>query len=639
LSENKPRWHFIKKRPSAMGRDPISSEFFADESVEGAARSVIREAIQNSLDARDKKSGKPIEIRIALGIGAGAVKAPDASPYFSDVWEHLAAPKCGLLHAPRVVEPCAFLTVEDFGTSGLEGDPKSWSAKEGKTNSFYTFFRAEALSDKSGDDRGRWGVGKLVFPRASRGSAFFGLTVQRSTLDTMLMGRMVLKHHTVAGVEFQPDAFFGAKEPVDDDADFVMPCRDAAYIDRFRKLFGVTRTNEPGLSVVVPWLYQESDDEFSAASLTRAIAAEYLLPILRGKLVATVSASGQTTRLDRAALMRNDQHWVDGPLELLLRLGQFASTVKTEEVLVTKPAEQSGAPKWPDEAIAEEMAQEGRSRLEAGLPIAVDVPITVYQRGHPPAPSRLRVHLATNGTAARQAPAFVREDITVSNAKGPWIPGYASLVTIDDGPLATLLGDSENPAHTEWRQTTRGFKEKYQFGKSFLDFAKQAPMNVYKALFDGPREDDIFALGSFFPDLAVADGEKGGGPSRKKRKGGPVDPPPDIPARARRYSVSKTDGGFEVRRGDPTTKRPGRLRIQAAYDVRGGNPLKKYAAFDFDFSKPPIVLDADGALIEVASENEALVEVISDDFSIRVTGFDENRDVFTRVTVEDDDGN
>ncbi len=101
---------------------------------------------------------------------------------------------------------------EDFGTTGLTGNREQYEEQEGASNSFFYFFRAEAKTAKPGDDRGRWGIGKQVFPRSSRAQTFFGYT--ETCEGGFLMGGCVLKYHTVDGTCFKPDGFWGDSKPV-----------------------------------------------------------------------------------------------------------------------------------------------------------------------------------------------------------------------------------------------------------------------------------------------------------------------------------------------------------------------------------------------------------------------------------------
>lgn len=627
----RPAWHFRKKRAGDVARDPISSEFFSSESVEDAARSVIREAIQNSLDARPRPFTMPADIRIRIGVGSSALHQSTAAAFHANAWPHLSASGTGLGDPPQQRERCSFLTVEDFGTQGLEGNPRDWTTGKG-ANAFYAFFRSEAYSDKAGDERGRWGVGKLVFPRASRASMFFGYTVQKSTTTPLLMGRMILRHHQVGGVTYQPDAMFGICETVHDDPEFVVPTSDVAAIRDFREAFGLERRGEPGLSVVVPWLADEGD--FTPRALIQSVAEEYLLPILRGHLVVTVSSGSEKLKLDRPGLLRQAASIGGQSLARLVRLGDFASTIAPKDVTQVKPADQTNAARFPDEALTTEQAATARKRLEEGHPVAFSLPIRVAKKGAGSEQASLRIHLMASDSSESVVPVFVRDEITISGVRSPRLPGTLALVTCDDDALATLLGDAENPAHTDWRPNTRGFKDKYLYAKAYLTFVKESPQHLYSAIHGGAREDDHFALGAFFPDLeAEMEDSRRGGTRKKGPPGDDTPRPPQLPRKSRQYSLRQIDGGFEVSRGAPDTEVPSQLKIAAAYDVRRGQPLAKYERFDFDFARRDLEIECEHAKIVSADGNAVVVSVSDPGFRVRVHGFDTHRDVFVRVTV------
>ena len=48
------KWHFRQHAPGEKTRDPIQGEFFATEAIRNPAEALIREGIQNSLDAQLK---------------------------------------------------------------------------------------------------------------------------------------------------------------------------------------------------------------------------------------------------------------------------------------------------------------------------------------------------------------------------------------------------------------------------------------------------------------------------------------------------------------------------------------------------------------------------------------------------------
>ncbi len=86
-------------------------------------------------------------------------------------------------------EPCRFIAFEDSGTTGLTGDTDQYHEIAGVRNPFYYFFRAEGQSNKLETGRGRWGLGKFVFPRSSRIRSFFGLTVRFDDKRRLLVGQ------------------------------------------------------------------------------------------------------------------------------------------------------------------------------------------------------------------------------------------------------------------------------------------------------------------------------------------------------------------------------------------------------------------------------------------------------------------
>lgn len=627
-----PKWHFRRKQAGAVARDPISSEFFAAESVENAARAVIREAIQNSLDARAAR-GTAADIHIRLGVGPDALLPSQVAPFVSDAWPHLNASRNGLQDPPAVREKCPYLVVEDFGTRGLEGDVRAWQPERGA--SFYAFFRAEAFSDKAGDDRGRWGVGKLVFPRASRASMFFGYTVQASTKRALLMGRLILRHHDVDGKVYVPDAMFGNLEQIADDPEFVVPATSQPSLDEFLRTFKLRRGSEPGLSVVVPWLAEEED--YGTEQLVQAVVEEYLVPIIRGRLVVTVSSGADAERIDRSYLLRNPSGTFTENVAGLIRLAKFAADEPNPPTR-TEPADQSNATHWPDQAFDDVTAKSLAERLEAGEPIAVEVPLRVSEKRGASRPASLRVYMTQADTADGVPPLFVRDEITVTDVRASKVPGIISLVTIDDNPLATLLGDAENPAHTDWRPNTRGFKDKYLYAKSYLNFVKDAPLALFRSIFAGEREDDAFALASFFPDNGAERSARGAS-SGEKRKGEDRKKVGKITRKPKRYACRNVQGGFEVVHASSEARMPSALRISAAYDVRRGDPFRRYERFDFDLSGSDIDVVVEGVRVLEKSLNTMVVEPTQEEFRVRVTGFDARRDLAVRVTaVEDHNG-
>ena len=115
-------WYFRRKASGEKIRNPIQGEFFATEAIDGPAQALVRESVQNSLDARAAEG--PVRVRIALAVGSEALPGSAAKELFGSAWLHYQAPGNGLHAAPLPGAPCPYLVIEDFGTKGLTGDPR-----------------------------------------------------------------------------------------------------------------------------------------------------------------------------------------------------------------------------------------------------------------------------------------------------------------------------------------------------------------------------------------------------------------------------------------------------------------------------------------------------------------------------------
>lgn len=629
-------WYYRVKAPDEKVRDPIQGEFFSTEAIKNPADALVREAIQNALDAtlRDG-NGQPrdvLKVRFFLADGEHALPGHQVARWFEGTWEHFHAQGNGLRDAPQKAEKCSWLVFEDFNTTGLVGDIHQADPVDALRNSFFYFFRAEGRSSKGGEDRGRWGVGKYVFPRSSRANAFFGLTVRHDDARRFMMGHSVFKSHRAGGKFYCPDGYFGQR----DDSGLVLPISDIATLDSFSKEFRITRTTQPGLSVVMPWI----DPEITATALIEAAVRGYFLPILTGALSVTVETPEKAvvidddSSLDHAARMLDEAESHD--LLNLVELAKWASDCKPRDIVKLKPCDPD-RPVWTDELIPEEHLKPLRLTLESGAKVAVRASLTVRQKNTLPQPSHFEFFLWKDGFDSGR-PVFIREGLIISDIRAPRARGIRSLVVTEAGPLGTLLGDAENPAHTEWQSKGENFRGKYIHGPSFLSFVTNAVANFIHALTSRDEEEDRALL----LDIFSLRPEKAQEPKQPKeggnKKGTESDDDEKMQEpRKKRFRVLKSAGGFVVTRGDAGTQPPARLKIQVAYDVRRGNPLRRYNTADFRLNQVPIKLDPapEGLKVVKREDNRMTLEVLEPDFRITVTGFDMRRDLFVSVKMEE----
>jgi len=255
LARETAQWFFTPQRPQYKSREAFQGQFFTTSSIESVADSVVREAVQNTLDAHDGSSDRPLIVfRLHSTPGLPTV---DVAPFLDGLWPHLEACKEGASDLQENGH-CPTLVIEDFNTRGLVGDPARWREPEDKrTNDFYYFFRAEGKSSKSGATRGSWGIGKFTFVQASEVNTFFGFTHrigpenQPGGPGPLVMGEAIMASHMLDGEAFTPDGWWAVNARIDG-FETPMPATAGEQARRFESVFKLERRDQPGLSVVVP---------------------------------------------------------------------------------------------------------------------------------------------------------------------------------------------------------------------------------------------------------------------------------------------------------------------------------------------------------------------------------------------------
>ena len=623
-------WHFRPKSPGETIREPIQGEFFASDAISDPGTALVREGIQNALDAG--RPGEQVLVRIFLSGPADGIPASGVAPFFVEAWQHFQASGNGLRpdDLPSTASVCTFLVFEDFGTCGLEGDTQeAFRSKEGGKNHFYHFFRAEGQSDKGATDRGSWGIGKHVFLRASRISTVFGLTIRACDRRKMLMGKSVLKSHWL-GNQYCQDGYFGILPP--NGGQLVMPLTDGPALDSLARIFDLQRGNEPGLSLVIPW----PDNDITDKAIIRSVLLDYFFPIIAGQLEVIVETPSFKTMLD-ASTMRAEVNRLDpaiaGDLRPLIALAEWARHLEDQQkTLIHRPNPDRGW-KWSEDLLEADQLLSLRAAFSTGERIAIRVPVTVRKKSGP-LDSFFDVFLVRDNAEQAGRPTFIREGIIVPRVNPPCTRGVRAVVVAEDGPVAAFLRTAENPSHTEWQHIR--LKDDYRFGyKTDLEFIKRSVCEIVRLLTAAEKEEDTALLADFFSLPAEPEKEVVSTKHRKPgAKPGPETPAPEPPPcpRPPRFRIEKIANGFSILPG--TAPPPAMLEIRMAYDVRRGNPISKYNKADFQVDRPPIRFAPDPCGLEIIEKNEnrVLVAIKDSEFALHLVGFDERRQLYVRAT-------
>lgn len=632
-------WKFKRLTKDDTLQNASHLEFFHTEALHSAVDALAREDIQNRLDALAPDQSR-VEVRYRL---CGPVAAGLNDEWFAGLESHLASPqvKEELGVQPSISRPLHWLAIEDFQTTGLEGDPLRHQdpvAGLAQRNDFFWFIRNVGRSGKKGGDRGRWGLGKIVYPAASQVRSFFAYTVRRSNLSRLLIGRSVLAVHHVSGHQHESEGYFGRF----DDSKFVYfatPEDEPGVLDRFASRFNLTRKpDQPGLSLVIPW----PDPEITTQALICSIIEHWFWVILEDRLVVhvTLAATGESIAISRETVevvVRKCLGETTTQGQRLLRKLEFASDVQQmdrQETIQLSLCPANLAPKWDcaeERFSSPEVMESVRLRFQEGKILSFNIPVRVARKdssSNSIASFEVYLRQTHDGTQAEET--FLRDGLTISGQHFLREPGLLAIVKAGDDSLGTLLGDAENPAHTRWERGGKHFRGRYEHGPSILIYVQRAAQRLCALLSQRPEGIDENVLRHLF-SLPESGTPKSTGP---KPKTGPKTPliiptlnPPNFFVECKQVSR-----GFHVRPHPKASRPPTGLQIRAAYEVVRGNPFKLHHPADFDLSKQQgVVLDLSGLTVESATPNRLILAVHKPDFYLTAIGFDPSRDLIVEV--------
>jgi len=230
-------WYFRDISDDPSEKELTQQDQFNNDEVV-LAEALVRETIQNSTDARLSET-VPVRVRFTIGTADTSASQRFFATLLEGLSPHLDA--CDI-PVPSVSDPARFLTIEDFGTTGLKG--AVGSKDDGQ---FCGFWRRFGRSNKKGSAGGRWGLGKLVFSSSSSIKTVIGLTRRAETPAVCLMGQAILRNHEIDGVETDSVGFWCVKQGSKNG----LPSTDATLCGKLVASTGLSRTEETGLSLVV----------------------------------------------------------------------------------------------------------------------------------------------------------------------------------------------------------------------------------------------------------------------------------------------------------------------------------------------------------------------------------------------------
>jgi hypothetical protein len=530
LSE-KLKWQPAEHTPEHRENEPTQEEFFSHDDVISEVASLVRESTQNSLDERLDAS-MPVRMIFTIGEQSTSVN----KEYFSDLVPHIdAVPE---IQTPDLTKKAKFLVIEDFNTLGLEGGisavartdahlEKIERDENASKESFYYFQWKSGGSNKRAGSKGSWGVGKIVYPRASAAKSYLVYSVRRSFKDAdagpeLLFGLSILNYRFVDGKRFVPDSPWMIRNP--EKFNHPIPSEDQEEIGKFISDWKLSRTEkQTGTSIVVPFC----NEEITSEKLIQSICRDYFINILSGVLECEVkNIDGSTIVLTKSTLI-NVIKTLDEEMttrasksgtELVKLCEMFEKYLLGESDHFEINYAENSPNNWNSvTSLADSTREDMERALEGGQILEVKiktlVPETIDPRkGKIPAATDTFRILMQKTNSGSSSTVFCREGILIPDANNNsklqdittlvLIGDVAGVVSIENS-LASLLKWSEGPSHETWSSGATKFGQRYKpkkAGEDVIRWVKNASSRVLELILDEDEVSDDKSLSDYVPD-------------------------------------------------------------------------------------------------------------------------------------------
>src|SRR5690606_34398430 len=351
-------WQFKTLQIGDPERDPHEVEFF---NLAGIAEVIVREFIQNSLDA---KCDPCSIIRITFEKTSRA----KVKKFLESIEDHLI--KTNFYPPEMTKDEIPFITIEDFGTTGLDGETGEDGIRPEGKNNFYNFWWYEGKSEKTGKERGRWGLGKTIFHVASKIRSFWGLTVRQDDNRKLLMGKALLKTHKIDSATYTYNGYFADEG--------YKPYADESLLKHFSESFALLRDGEPGLSLVIPFPHSE----ITPTEILKSIMIHYFYPILNGTLEIMLRYDGKEEELNSKNFIdvASKQNWEKTSWEnvRVKELLDFVNASREKSVFTELEITNPENPEITAESFLDQL-DSLREKFNSGEIISLRVPVQIKE--------------------------------------------------------------------------------------------------------------------------------------------------------------------------------------------------------------------------------------------------------------------
>jgi hypothetical protein len=603
-------WPDVGATPISQGLD---SEMF-DRSDYPYSETFVREAIQNSLDARLNEA-EPVLVRFRFH----SDKLGDRRGFLEDVFEFRKRAQLPAINDWSNDE-ATWLTVEDCNAKGLAGDLSK------RTGDFWNYWLNFGLSNKDGSGRGGRGIGRVTFLISSRINTVIGYTRRQADGVTAACGMSVLKP-IEEGDKLRSTHAYMASNVKGTIYDLHGPEVHGALETAFGFAGFANPDRASGLALAI--MYPHED--LTADGILAAAIEHFAPAVMSGALVLEVD----DTRLDRDTIPVVAAKVSDRFSNKAIKAdpGRYLALIKSG--LSAKPleidAQADGKPGLGHQA-ALDAGLKIQKIIEQDDHVVLDLRFPLELSGQQ-LPVSLRAILARAPHGKAPIDRLFREGMALPDVKTRFPGEFDLVVLVEDKALATYLNFCEGKAHLDLLQSkeiTQKLAAKGYKSYRVKNFVKTLPYSIRQLATPDTSQPDASVFDNFF-SIPSDDPGKRKGPGGAQPNKDIVLPPvgPFPPPKPRVFRVETLADGLKLRANPEYKDWPANVSVEIAY----ADGSKKPSWSEFDFKVTDLTVQSSNCII-THDKNRIRAEACGPETVIEVTGFDGNRELDANIRVK-----
>lgn len=470
--------------PGQVAHNVPADSFFRN----GMSYHLVSEFAQNSCDAHRAQIGLgPAKLRITRKL----LNRTPMIPFGIETIERHAKACEGEMGRFEISDKVEVLLVEDV-SGGLTGEVTAMSNAPGTALGRYLFEKGTGIHGKTGRSGGRFGIGSTVGTFISEVAAMF-LHALRQDGTSVASARFSPPTHELDGMQYAGDSRLGY---LDENGNWQgIPC--GADADRLAAAFGMTRLDgKPGLSCAIP--YPSAQFDFDSI-VVGAVAFQYYQIATRAieiEIIDEISGRRQNLDIDGLLEFFNSAAFEALKAGVLKRTASALDYAKSSFEFVRTMNVGSPAAHI---AIGEKPvgSAEMRKIVATGKTLHVSRDLRADHERNGEIKGRINVFARKASGSDVGANIRVRDGIVVTGK--PIMRGMITLTVAENDDIADLIGDGENPSHTDW-SSSQARKRGWTVSAApvFAAFNHTAS-EVLSSLSGHEEESDRFSLAGFFP--------------------------------------------------------------------------------------------------------------------------------------------